>query len=144
MPFLALPAAPPWLAAQEGIIEPITRISSHVWYSLGIQDFPSVYDAISPNPVAAIPSLHAAASTLFAILIFRLYGRRWGLLATSYPLLIYIGTVYEGEHYVFDLIVGAAYAVIAYKTAPWVVRKAKPLIVKVGQAWQSLTKKWVF
>src|SRR3990167_1591553 len=129
--FLLFPAAPPWLAAQEQIIEPVTRISSYVWSSLGIQDFPSVYNAISPNAVAAIPSLHAAASTLFAILIFKLYGRKWGALAVVYPLLIYFGTVYEGEHYVFDLMVGAAYAVIAYLITPRLIAWSKSIWLKL-------------
>lgn len=129
--FLLFPAAPPWLAAQDHIIEPITRISSYVWSSLGIQDFPSVYHAISPNAVAAIPSLHAAASTLFAILIFKLYGRRWGALAALYPLLIYLGTVYEGEHYVFDLMVGAAYAAVAYLITPTLIEWSKTVWLKV-------------
>lgn len=129
--FLLLPAAPPWLAAQQQVIEPVTRISSYVWSSLGIQDFPSVYDAISPNAVAAIPSLHAAASTLFAILIFKLYGRKWGALAALYPLLIYTGTVYEGEHYVFDLIVGAAYAAVAYLITPRLIKWSKTVWFKL-------------
>jgi len=129
--FLLFPAAPPWLAAQDQVIEPITRISSYVWSALGIHDFPSVYNAISPNTVAAIPSLHAAASTLFAILIFKLYGRRWGALASVYPLLIYLGTVYEGEHYVFDLIVGAAYAVSAYLITPRLMEWSKSVWFKV-------------
>lgn len=129
--FLVFPAAPPWLAAQNQVIEPITRVSSSVWSTLGINDFPSVYNAISPNAVAAIPSLHAAASTLFSILVFKLYGRRWGALSMAYPLLIYIGTVYEGEHYVFDLIVGSLYAIVAFLATPRLMDLSKRLWLKV-------------
>lgn len=112
--FLIFPAAPPWMASEKHLIEPITRVSSEVWAALGIEDFPSVYNRISPNAVAAIPSLHAAISTLFSIFIFKIYGRRWGLLSLVYPLLIYFGVVYQGEHYMFDVIVGVAYAVAGY------------------------------
>ena len=59
-----------------------------------------------------MPSLHAAVSTLFSIFVFKLYGRRWGLVSLLYPIMIYIGVVYEGEHYVFDVIAGIAYAVV--------------------------------
>jgi membrane-associated phospholipid phosphatase len=123
--FLLYPTAPPWLAAQNNYIEPVVRVSSHVWFSLGIHDFPSVYNHIAPNPVAAVPSLHAACATLLSIFAFKLYGRRWGLLSLLYPLLIYVGVVYEGEHYAFDVIAGIAYAVAGYFIAPCLLLYAK-------------------
>lgn len=116
--FLIMPTAPPWLASQNGYIEPIVRVSSSVWFSLGIHNFPSVYNHIAPNPVAAVPSLHAGVSTLFSLFVFKLYGRRWGMLSLLYPVLIYIGVIYEGEHYAFDVISGIAYALAAYWLAP--------------------------
>lgn len=112
--FLAFPAAPPWMASEQDYIEPITRVSSQVWGALGINDFPSVYNKISPNPVAAVPSLHAAYATLIAMFIWKLFGKKWGLLASLYPLIIYVGTVYSGEHYAIDEILGALYAFAAY------------------------------
>ncbi len=112
--FLLFPAAPPWLAAEKGFIEPITRVSSSVWYALGIHDFPSVYNKISPNPVAAMPSLHAAYATLLVLFIYKLYGKKWALIAAIYPLLIYVGTVYQGEHYAIDELIGALYAIAGY------------------------------
>ncbi|MBI5906666.1 phosphatase PAP2 family protein [Candidatus Saccharibacteria bacterium] len=125
--YLAFPAAPPWLASQNHYIEPITRISSHVWASLGLSDFPSFYNNISPNPVAAVPSLHAAWATLFAIFVYKIYGRRWAALAAIYPLLIYVGTVYQGEHYGFDVITGIIYGFASYKVTPYVILGIKKL-----------------
>ncbi|MBA3757685.1 phosphatase PAP2 family protein [Candidatus Saccharibacteria bacterium] len=112
--YFLIPAAPPWMAAEQGYIAPITRISSEVWGAFGLQDFPSLYNSISPNPVAAIPSLHAAWATLISIIVLRLYGGRWGLFSAIYPVLIFIGTVYQGEHYVFDVILGVIYAAAGY------------------------------
>ena len=112
--FLIFPAAPPWMASNNHYIEPITRVSSYVWDSLGIHNFPSVYNRISPNPVAAVPSLHAACATLFSIFIFKIYGRRWGIASLLYPVLIYIGVIYEGEHYFFDVVMGIIYALAGY------------------------------
>jgi len=120
--FLIFPAAPPWLASDQHYIQPITRISSDVWAAMGVHNFPSFYNHLSPNAVAALPSLHAACATLFAIFIFKLYGRRWGLVASIYPLLIYVGVVYQGEHYAFDVLVGIVYAIAAYLLAPPVGR----------------------
>lgn len=123
--YVAFPAAPPWLAAEHNYIQPVSRISSDVWAALGLQDFPSFYNQITPNIVAAVPSLHAAWATLFVLFVFRLYGKRWGLLATLYPLLIYVGTVYQGEHYVFDALVGAIYALVAFKATPYLITKIR-------------------
>lgn len=120
--FLIIPAAPPWMASDMGIIEPIDRISSSVWAALGIHDFPSLYNKISPNPVAAVPSLHAAYATLFAIFAVKLFKTRWRYLSVIYPLCIYFGTVYQGEHYVIDEVLGGLYAVGAYFASPYVIK----------------------
>ncbi|MBI4033831.1 phosphatase PAP2 family protein [Candidatus Saccharibacteria bacterium] len=128
--FLLLPAAPPWMASQNDYIEPVTRISSGVWQALGIADFPSFYSRVSPNPVAAVPSLHAAIATLFSIFIFKLYGRRWGAVSLIYPVLIYVGVVYQGEHYFFDILLGALYAVAGYKLVPKAAHRFKRLSLR--------------
>lgn len=121
--YIVYPAAPPWLASDNGYIEKIDRVSSDVWYALGVQDFPSLYNKISPNPVAAVPSLHAAYSVLFCILIFNLFKKnRWKWIALIYPFSIMFGTVYMGEHYIFDALLGAVYAFGAHKMTPYVMR----------------------
>jgi membrane-associated phospholipid phosphatase len=121
--FLAFPAAPPWMASNLGYIPDISRISSDVWFALGVNDFPSLYNQISPNPVAAVPSLHAAYATLFALFIFDMFRRsRYKYLSLLYPALIYVGTVYQGEHYAIDELLGGLYAVGAYLVAPRVLQ----------------------
>jgi membrane-associated phospholipid phosphatase len=124
--FLAYPAAPPWLASQNHFIEPITRVSSSVWSSLGLHNFPSFYNRLAPNPVAAVPSLHAACGLLFSLFIFKLYGRRWGLISLIYPMTLIFGIVYEGEHYVFDVLCGLAYALAGFWVTPKLMAWAKP------------------
>ncbi len=119
--FFVFPAAPPWMASENGYIEHVHRISTDVWYGLGIRDFPSVYNHIAPNPVAAVPSLHAAFAVLFSILVFKLYGKRWGALSLIYPLSNIFGIIYEGEHYAFDAILGIIYAFAAFYSAPYVL-----------------------
>ncbi len=131
--YLAVPAAPPWMASELGYIEPINRISSSVWAALGVEDFPSLYNKLSPNPVAAVPSLHAAYATLFALFVFALFRSRWRYLSLLYPAFIYFGTVYQGEHYVIDEVLGAVYAVVAYLAAPVVDRV-------VALCWESSKK----
>jgi membrane-associated phospholipid phosphatase len=129
--FFIMPAAPPWLASQNHYIQPITRISSDVWAGLGLRDFPSFYNHITPNEVAAVPSLHAAWAVLLVIFVYKLYGRRWAMLAAVYPLLIFIGTIYEGEHYAFDVITGIIYALAGYLVTPYLMRAVKSIILRL-------------
>lgn len=111
--FVLFPAAPPWLASEEGLIDPIRRISTDVWFAFGIEDSVSFYNKLSPNKVAAVPSLHAGYATLLAIYTTRLFKNSWAKLAWAYPVLIYFGSVYMGEHYVIDMIIGSLYATAA-------------------------------
>ncbi len=124
--FLLFPAAPPWLAAEKGYIPQIAHVSNHIFSALGIHDFPSLYNKISPNPVAAVPSLHAAYATLLIIYVYKLFGKRWALLACVYPLIIFVGTVYSGEHYAIDEILGILYALVGFGVVDWLF-SSKPL-----------------
>ncbi len=130
--YLAFPAAPPWMASDMGYIPQIERVSSHVWAALGIHDFPSLYNKMAPNPVAAVPSLHAAYATLFAVFAFRLFKSRWKYLSILYPAFIYFGTVYQGEHYAIDEILGGLYAVGAYFAAPYVLKYVQKVYLKIA------------
>ncbi len=112
--FLLYPAAPPWLAAQNGYIPHITRVSSEVFAAMGIHDFPSIYNKLAANPVAAVPSLHAAYAMLLVMFVWKYFGKKWGALACVYPFLIWFGTVYMGEHYAVDELLGIVYAVAGY------------------------------
>ncbi len=123
--YLAFPAAPPWLASDTGVIAPINHLAGNIWVSLGINDFKLAYGKINPNPVAAVPSLHAAYAVLFSMFIFKFFGKKWGMASLIYPILIFLGTTYLGEHYVIDLIIGAAYAFGAYYLTQWIFN-AKP------------------
>lgn len=120
--YILFPAAPPWMASDLGYIEPVQRISSEVWFALGIQDFPSLYNEIAPNPVAAVPSLHAAFAFLFAFFVGRLFKTNWKYLAWLYPGLIVFVTVYMAEHYVIDAFLGLLYAIAAFKFTPFITK----------------------
>lgn len=129
--YALFPAAPPWMASQYGYIEDMTRISSQVWSALGVHDFPSLYNQVTPNPVAAVPSLHATYATLFALFTIALFKFRLRWLVLIYPVLIYVGTIYQGEHYAFDEVVGALLGVLGFMVSPWLTRQLAKLTHKV-------------
>ncbi len=123
MTYVLFPAAPPWMASELGLIPKIHKISTDIWWSLGVTDFPSLYRTLSPNLVAAVPSLHSAYPFLISLFIFRGFGKRWGTLSLIYPISIWIGIVYMGEHYVFDIVVGVLYVIISYSFTLWFFNK---------------------
>jgi small basic protein len=113
--YILFPAAPPWMASDQGAIAPLAHIAIEVGKAFGVHNYPTIYHNFNPNPVAAVPSLHVAFPTLFALFTVRFAGRK-GLFAFLYPLLVATGVVYFGEHYVIDAIIGVLYAVVAYVT----------------------------
>ncbi len=120
--YVAFPAAPPWLASEQGILTPqITHISTSIWYAFGVHNFSSYYKQLSPNLVAAMPSLHAAYPFLLTLFVRKIWGNKWFYVSLAYPLTIWFGVMYLGEHYLIDVIVGIIYALACYFAAPYVL-----------------------
>jgi membrane-associated phospholipid phosphatase len=121
--YVIFPAAPPWMASERGILHPsIVHVSTSIWAALGVNNFSTYYNQLSPNLVAAVPSLHAAYPFLFALIIRKIWGNKWFALAMIYPLTVWFGVMYLGEHYAFDVIVGVIYAYLSYLAAPYALR----------------------
>jgi hypothetical protein len=112
--YLVFPAAPPWLAAQVGLTPPVHRILAATMAQLSDPiSLPTVYGMLGVNAVAAVPSLHAAFPLLTSLFVVERIPKLLPLFAV-YVLGVWIAVVYLGEHYVFDVATGAAYAVAAY------------------------------
>lgn len=117
--YVLFPAAPPWMASQQGVIGPTVRAGSLVASAIKLHDLPTLYHHFSPNSVAALPSLHAAFSFLCAFFATKIFKSKWKYIAWLQPVIIWVGTVYAAEHYVVDVILGLIYALIAYYVAPY-------------------------
>ena len=118
--FALFPAAPPWLASRSGDLEYTTRligpISAHIpFLSLSFEGlFERGWEYA--NPVAAVPSLHAAYTLLITIFLWR--STRWGRpLLALYPAAMAFALVYTAEHYLVDILLGWAYTLLAI----WIV-----------------------
>jgi PAP2 superfamily len=119
--FALFPAAPPWLASREGELEWTTRsigpISGEVpFIAFSWEDLIERGSEYS-NPVAAVPSLHAAYTLLIALFLWRLVPRWARPLLAAYPVAMTFALVYTAEHYVVDILLGWAYALVAV----WIV-----------------------
>lgn len=110
--YLLFPEMPPWRAAEQGLIAPVSRTVVTALTHLG--GFGHFYAGADPYPDGAMPSLHVAVPTIIALsLIDTLRGRtRW--LWLLYPLTISFAVVDLGEHYVADAVVGLAFGVLCW------------------------------
>ncbi len=113
--YLIYPAAPPWMAKELGIIsEPMIRVSTNIWYAMGVENYSEVYQRLPANPVAAVPSLHSAYPFLVSLFVIKMIGFKRGFWILIYPITMWIGVVYMGEHYIIDVVLGAVYALVFY------------------------------
>lgn len=122
--YVIFPAAPPWLAEQQGYISGMTKILDKTLATFPDQyNLPTIYHNFNPNPVAAVPSMHAAYPVL--VFLFCLKFFKWkGLLFLPYVASVWFSMVYLGEHYVVDELLGGLYAVIFFFLAIWLHTKA--------------------
>jgi hypothetical protein len=66
------------------------------------------------NPVAAMPSLHAAFSLFLAVFFFPRVPRRWRPLLFAYPLAMMFTVLYCAEHYLVDVVAGWGYVLATF------------------------------
>jgi hypothetical protein len=134
--YYIIPAGPPWLASRYGDLPHTTRVVQQVWAHLGLTGIAQVFDGSSKfaNPVAALPSLHAAWPFMLLLFFWPTARRgRWVLLA--YNLLMWFVIIYGAEHYVADILLGVIYSTVVFVvfTRYWARRDARaPTPVPTG------------
>ena len=126
--YALFPAAPPWMASSLGELEPTTRTIGIVAGQLPWLDFSTLFarGAEYANPVAAVPSLHAAYTLLFAITLWPLVPRWVRPVLALYPPAMAFALAYTAEHYLVDVLLGWAYTLVAM----WAVARA-------AEAWNA-------
>jgi inositol phosphorylceramide synthase catalytic subunit len=105
--WFSYPAAPPWWIYQNGYIQPSLAHSMPIGLGAGSTLF--ALFQFNPNRFAAIPSLHAAYPLLLT-LVLALHGvrNRWIVLAGVYTACMWFACVFLNQHYIIDLLIGAA------------------------------------
>jgi membrane-associated phospholipid phosphatase len=136
--YWVLPTAPPWYAAGaaertgEGAREVrrmMVEYGEHFWRD----GWGSLYSVFGGNPLAAMPSLHFATSAMAALLLSEV-GPVPGAIGWAYTATLAFALVYLGEHYVVDLIGGAALTALVRRMAP----RAGPAIMRAGRGIAAL------
>ena len=92
-----------------------------------------LYSVLGGNPLAAMPSLHFATSMMAARLLSET-GPLAGAIGWGYTATLGLALVYLGEHYVVDLLAGAALTTAVRRGAPSV----SPALKRFGRAVAAL------
>jgi len=131
--YWVIPTAPPWWAAAEGRLDDGQQVEIRrmmieygpiFWGPL----WEPLFGFLGGNPLAAMPSLHFATSLMGAHVLSDVDPVA-GAVGWGYATMLGLGLVYLGEHYLIDLIGGAALTEGVRVAAPrfvplarWVVR----------------------
>jgi len=108
--YALVPTAPPWMAADLfGLFPKLFHFNLHV-FTMFIPDLTSDF---AVNPVAAMPSLHAAFPLLCAILLWKKIKYK-SLPFALYTLIIFFTIIYTGDHYLTDILAGVIIALLSF------------------------------
>jgi membrane-associated phospholipid phosphatase len=132
------PTAPPWYAAtaagrddefnhhrQIVVRRMMVEYGEFFWKD----GWGPLYSVLGGNPLAAMPSLHFATSMMAAELLTET-GPIPGALGWGYTATLGLALVYLGEHYVVDLLAGAALTAAIRRFGP----RAGPALSSLGRA----------
>ena len=126
-----LPTAPPWYAAAEEMpggdgVPAVRRMMVEYGELFWRDGWGPLYSVLGGNPLAAMPSLHFATSLMAALLLAQA-GPLPGALGFGYMVTLGFALVYLGEHYVVDLLGGAALTAAVWRVGA----RAGPIAVRV-------------
>jgi membrane-associated phospholipid phosphatase len=134
--YFAVPTAPPWWSSEQGQTgEQVQRLMIEVGERTWGPAWPKMYETLGGNPWAAMPSLHFATSVSAAISLSEA-GKVEGALGWTYALTLGFALVYLGEHYVTDLLAGAALVAAVRRGEPL----AKPVIQTINEGLRRLER----
>jgi hypothetical protein len=116
--YLLYPAAPPWMASDWGVIHGVQLPFDQAYHALVPHQYDNfnmvqIWNEAGGNPVAAMPSLHAAYPWITMLFAVKFFGKR-GLLLIPYNMALWFAVVYLGDHYVIDIIAGIALATTTF------------------------------
>jgi len=122
--YIAFPAAPPWMAAEQGLLQGVQRTTGNGWEVLGVGTAGLFSQGqAGVNLVAAVPSLHSAFVALVAMFLWGRVRSPWRWLLPLYPLAMGLTLMATGEHYFFDVLLGWGYAGAVMAAWSWWERR---------------------
>jgi hypothetical protein len=141
--YVLYPAMPPWMVSSLGSMDPTARIIPIMWNHVGFHQAAALFEGNSTfdNNVAAVPSLHTAYPMLICLFFWRRAKPWMRVVLVTYVLAMATTLVYTGEHFVFDIVLGWTYAIVAFVVGSrlldrWAARRrrrseARPVVEEV-------------
>lgn len=114
--FILLPSVPPWMASDNGTVAMVYEGLPRGWDAVDIDWIHELFTfgRNKANPIAAMPSLHAA----YPALLYLFWGPRFGRFGRSmlgfYALFMGFTIVITGQHWLIDVFAGWAAAYVAH------------------------------
>ncbi len=128
--YFVYPAAPPWYVTAYGLgpvraqIAPAAAATLRFDALLGTHLFEDMYGR-GIDVFGAYPSLHVSYPVLAALLALRFRELRWARMPTAlFLVLMCVSAVYLQHHYVTDVVLGIAYALVALAAVTAFERRA--------------------
>lgn len=127
--YVLYPAVPPWMAAVNGRLPQVHRVVPETLHQLGGDTVSGAVGqaAAYSNPVAAMPSLHAAMPMMLLLFFWPVVRSRGRVVLVSYAALMGLTLIYTGEHYVVDVLAGWLYAAVVVLVVRRVFREPSSL-----------------
>ncbi len=143
MIYFLIPSNPPWMAPEpinSPAAAPVYRVMENVASHIGGGLYAASYNVVGEsNPIAAMPSMHLAM-TFYLIFPAWYAGRKWFIAAIIYALMMATALVYNGEHYVVDVTMGAIIASYGWFAAGYWLKAIAPLTrSRLGKAAKTAT-----
>jgi membrane-associated phospholipid phosphatase len=104
--FLLLPVAPPRLLPGEGFVD-----------AVALAGFGTTHGGpVAADQYGALPSLHLDWAVWATVIAMRMLGTSpWRRLCWLYPVLVTVGVVVTGNHYLLDAVAGTSVALLAVR-----------------------------
>ena len=106
------PVAPPRLVPGLDIIDVMRAFADYGWWGSAASAPRGIGDAT--NQFAAMPSMHLGWALWCAVQMWGFGSRIWRTLAVVYPSILTFAVLATGNHFVLDVVAGAACVVVAY------------------------------
>ncbi len=119
--YVTMPTVPPWMASENGTVAFVHEGNPRGWSVVDGQAISELFtfgrDAL--NPIAAMPSLHAAYPMLLLVLFWPTRGYVMRAVLVVYCAFMALTLVITGQHWLIDVFAGWACAIAVHTFFNW-------------------------
>lgn len=114
--YILLPTVPPWMASENGTVDLVREGNPRAWSAVGAQSIADLFEfgRDTVNPIAAMPSLHAAYPVLLLLFFWSARGWFGRTVMAAYAAHMGFAIVISGQHWLIDVFAGWACAVAVH------------------------------